>query len=374
MQQLSVDGCKPLEEFHLKIRPCLAGLMLLSACNFSVDTETNEPDRSSAESTRPADTDPLHFADAKAGSTPFTETPILRAQVILDRLGFSPGVIDGAEGQSYAMALRGFQNANGLEETGTLDQETLAAMEKWRDVAATRLVTIPAAFAKGPFYPDLPDDAAKQAELPTLGYKNLMEALAERFHTTPEALVALNSPDTKIGAGKVIRVPNIADVAPLAGTDDRDWSATLQRLGVASRQPTASKVVVDKSEGVLQAYAEDGKLIAQFPATMGSSHDPLPIGNWKIQGVSRNPDFHYNPKLFWDVSDDKQAELLPPGPNGPVGVVWIDLSKPHYGIHGTNAPHTIGRAESHGCVRLTNWDAARLAQMVKPGVEAVFQE
>ena len=358
----------------MKIRPCLTGLMLLSACNFSVDTETNDPDRPSADATRPADTDPMHFADAKAGSTPFTETPVLLAQVMLDRLGFSPGVIDGEEGQSYAKALRGFQNANGLEETGTLDQGTLAAMEKWRDVAATRLVTIPAAFAKGPFFPDLPGDAAKQAELPTLGYKNLMEALAERFHTTPEALVALNSPDTKIGAGKVIRVPNIADVAPLAGTGDRDWSATLQKLGVASKQPTASKVVVDKSEGVLKAYAEDGKLIAQFPATMGSSHDPLPIGNWKIQGVSRNPDFHYNPKLFWDVSDDKEAQLLPPGPNGPVGVVWIDLSKPHYGIHGTGAPHTIGRAASHGCVRLTNWDAARLAQMVKPGVEAVFQE
>ncbi|MFT5329635.1 MAG: lipoprotein-anchoring transpeptidase ErfK/SrfK [Parasphingorhabdus sp.] len=374
MQQLSVDSCEPLEEYHLKNRLYLTGLMLLSACNFSVDTETNEPDHPSADATRLADTDPLHFADAKAGSTSFTETPVLRAQVILDRLGFSPGVIDGEKGQSYDAALRAFQKAKGLDESGALDQPTLAAMQAGREVAATRLVTIPAAFAKGPFFPDLPDGAAKQAELPELGYKNLMEALAERFHTTPETLIALNSRDTKIGAGKVIRVPNIADVSPLADQDDRGWSETLQKLGVASQQPTASKLVVDKSEGVLRAYDDKGDLIGQFPATMGSGHDPLPIGTWKIQGVSRNPDFHYNPKLFWDVSDDKEAQLLPPGPNGPVGVVWIDLSKPHYGIHGTNAPHTIGRAESHGCVRLTNWDAARLAQMVKPGVEAVFQE
>jgi len=360
----------------LKIFPCLTGLMLLSACNFSVDTSGDDPDGRSAderaESTTP--TDPLHFADAKAGAAAFKETPVLRAQVILDRLGFSPGVIDGEEGQSYGAALRAFQKAESLDESGTLDQATLEAMRPWRDVPATRRVTIPAAFAKGPFFPGLPDGAAEQAELSELGYKNLMEALAERFHTTPEALIALNSPDTKIGAGKVIRVPNIADVAPLAGKDDRGWSATLQKLGVAAKQPAAARVVVDKSEGVLKAYDDKGDLIAQFPATMGSEHDPLPIGTWKIQGVGHNPDFHYNPELFWDVSDDKEAQLLPPGPNGPVGVVWIDLSKPHYGIHGTSAPHSIGRAESHGCVRLTNWDAARLAQMVEPGVAAVFQE
>ena len=352
---------------------CLSGLLLLSACSFSTDQSDDAAGGQSTDA-RPTSTDPLHFADAKGADTAFDETPVLRAQVLLDRLGFSPGVIDGEEGQSYGAALRAFQSARGLKESGTLDQATLTAMQEWSDVPATRMVTIPAAFAKGPFFPDMPDAAAEQAKLPALGYKNLMEALAERFHTTPETLIALNSRDTKIGAGKVIRVPNIADVAPLAGTDQRDWSATLQKLGVASGQPEASKLVVDKSEGVLKAFDAEGKLIAQFPATMGSSHDPLPIGNWKIKGVSHNPDFHYNPELFWDVSDDKEAQLLPPGPNGPVGVVWIDLSKPHYGIHGTGAPDTIGRAESHGCVRLTNWDAARLAQMVKPGVEAVFQE
>lgn len=298
----------------------------------------------------------------------------MRAQVLLDRSGFSPGVIDGKEGQSFTLALRGFQIAHGLPDTGKPDQATIKALEKWPDMKATRLVRIPAAFAKGPFFPALPKDAAEQAKLPALGYRNLIEALAERFHTTPETLVALNGPKAQIGANQVIRVPNVPNIDPASlGEDVRGWNRTLEMLAVAPDQPDVAKVVVDKSEGVLRAYDSDDKLVAQFPATMGSSHDPLPIGTWKIKGVSKNPEFHYNPKLFWDVSDNKEAQLLPPGPNGSVGVVWIDLSKPHYGIHGTPEPHTIGRAESHGCVRLTNWDAARLAQMVKPGIPAIFQ-
>jgi lipoprotein-anchoring transpeptidase ErfK/SrfK len=107
---------------------------------------------------------------------------------------------------------------------------------------------------------------------------------------------------------------------------------------------------------------------------MGSEHDPLPIGNWKIQGTSYLPSFHYNPDLFWDAKPGDTKETLKPGPNGPVGVVWMDLDKEHYGIHGTSTPETIGRTTSHGCIRLTNWDAARLSLMVKPGTPAIFQE
>lgn len=339
---------------------------MLAGCNPSPEKSTEKPASAPASTT-------LTFETVKSAA-PFTETPTLRAQVILDQLGFSPGVIDGKEGQSYIAALRGFQDANGLKESGTLDDTTLAAMDKWRDIPATRLVVIPHAFAKGPFIPDFPSDTAEQAKLPALGYKNLIEALAERFHTTPETIVTLNSASTPLGAGKKVRVPNIPDIDPTPPADDaRGWYDRLQRLGVSATQPRAAKVVVDKSEGVLKVYGADDKLLAQFPATMGSEKDPLPIGDWKIQGVSRNPDFRYNPKLFWDVSDTKEAQLLQPGPNSPVGVVWIDLNKPHYGIHGTSEPHTIGRAESHGCIRLTNWDAARLAQMVKPGTPAKLQ-
>ena len=343
---------------------------LLSGCNASPDRET---ENRSATADRPSRPD-LAFDDAKTESSVISETPALRAQVILDHLGFSSGVIDGMEGASYAAALRGFQTANNLPDTGKLDTATLARLDRWKDIPATRVVVIPEGFAAGPFIPDFPKDAADQAKLPMLGYRNLMEALAERFHTTPAFLVALNTPETPVGAGKPIRVPNIAN-APLlpANRDERGWGSTLQRLGVAPDQPKAERVVVDKSEGVLKVYGANDQLIAQFPATMGSSKDPLPIGDWKIQGVSRNPDFHYNPKLFWDVSDNKDSQTLKPGPNSPVGVAWLDLSKPHYGIHGTSEPATIGRAESHGCIRLTNWDAARLAQMVKPGTVAKLQ-
>lgn len=354
----------------MRIIPYFAALALLSGCNAPAEKAGEKK----AAAAKPAPAPSLDFTYAETTSSEISETPALRAQVLLDHLGFSPGVIDGKEGESYIAALRGFQAANRLPGSGRLDEATLAKLAQWKDIPATRVVVIPAGFAAGPFVPDFPGDAAEQAKLPALGYRNLMEALAERFHTSPEAIVALNTPGTPVGAGKPVRVPNIPNAAAAPpGDDARGWASTLQRLGVAPDQPKAERIVVDKSEGVLKVYGAGDRLIAQFPATMGSSKDPLPIGDWKIQGVSRNPDFHYNPRLFWDVSNAKDAELLKPGPNSPVGVVWLDLNKPHYGIHGTSEPQTIGRAESHGCIRLTNWDAARLAQMVKPGTPAKLQ-
>ena len=349
---------------------------VLTACDRSGNDKTAEIDGSAAKQPfeRVSDANSLQFVEVKGDVAPLDDTlSMLQTQVILDRAGFSPGVIDGKSGQTLKLAIREFQTANGLEATGNADPSTTDALNKFA-VPPTRLVRIPAAFAKMAFVPEFPEKAEDQAKLPALGYRNIMEALAERFHTTPETLVALNSAETSVAAGSVIRVPNIADVQlAVVENDERGWAGTLQALGVSSDQPQVAKVVVDKSEGILRAFDANDKIIASFAATMGSSHDPLPIGNWTIKGVARNPEFHYNPKLFWDVSDSKDKLLLPPGPNGPVGVVWIDLSKPHYGIHGTSEPHTIGRAESHGCVRLSNWDAAKLAGMVKTGVKAVFQ-
>jgi lipoprotein-anchoring transpeptidase ErfK/SrfK len=298
---------------------------------------------------------------------------VMHVQVLLDRLGFTPGVIDGKGGQSLKAALSGFQKARGLKATGEIDQPTLGVLHAYRAVRPTTNVTLTAADIAGPFSGVLPKDPAEQAKLPALGYANLMEKLGEQYHTTTATLIALNSPQTKLVAGASIRVPNVvaqsrdykADLKP-------EWKETLSMLNVDARQPTGDHVVVDKSEGVLKVMNAEDKVIAQFPATMGSEHDPLPIGTWKIQGADYNPKFHYNSELFWDAKKDQQA-MLPPGPNGPVGVIWLDLSKPHYGIHGTSNPETIGRAESHGCIRLTNWDAARLSLMVKPGTKAVFQ-
>jgi lipoprotein-anchoring transpeptidase ErfK/SrfK len=357
----------------LKYTPIIVAAIALAGCQNKQSDERQKDTTTQADRSNPLNG--LLFADA-GGDVPPLPSPLalLQAQVVLDRAGFSSGVLDGKDSDRWKAALRGFQNANGLEESGTFDAATQAALGKMANVPATRRVRIPAAFAQQTFVPDFPEDAAEQAKLPALGYRNLMEALAERFHTTPETLVALNSVETLIGAGRVIVVPNIADAA-LAGNTyaERGWDKTLAMLGVAAEQPEIASILVDKSESWLRALDADGKIVAQFPVTTGSSHDPLPLGNWTIKGVARNPEFHYNPELFWDVSDSKDKQLLQPGPNGPVGVVWIDLSKPHYGIHGTGEPATIGSAESHGCVRLTNWDAARLAGMVKPGTKVLFR-
>jgi lipoprotein-anchoring transpeptidase ErfK/SrfK len=301
--------------------------------------------------------------------------PVMQLQVVLDRQGFSSGVIDGREGMSLRTALGGFQRARNLNETGRVDEPTRAALAQWDRVPSTRTVTIDAAAAAGPFNGPVPHDPEEQARLSALGYADLMEKLAERYHTTPDTLRALN-PASGFAprAGARIVVPNIAGGAVEAGaSDDAGWRATLTSLGVAGEQPRAARVVVDKSDRVLRAFDADDRLIAQFPATMGSTHDPLPLGRWEIRATAHNPPFHYNPALFWDAAPGERRLTLPPGPNGPVGVVWIDLSKEHYGIHGTPEPQTIGRTQSHGCIRLTNWDVARLAQMVRPGVVAVFQ-
>lgn len=375
-----------------------ASLLALAGCN----SGGTEQDRKAASATPAANPLAAHDGQPDANAIPDAEArPVMQAQVVLDRLGFTPGVVDGKEGLSTRNAVSGFQEANDLPVTGELDDATRRALAKWNTIPATRVVTIPEEFAAGPFA-KLPEKEADQAKLTALGYESLDEKLAERFHTTVETLHALNpggkpattgsapaapaataapatalataAPPALFRAGQQIRVPNVGgDAVDAAKVENAGWRATLLSLGVGSEQPQAARVVVSKSKGTLKAYDAADKLIAVYTATMGSRHDPLPLGKWKILGKSYNPEFHYNPDLFWDAGSRDQKALLPPGPNGPVGVVWIDISKPHYGIHGTPRPETIGRAESHGCVRLTNWDAARLAQMVSAKTELLFE-
>lgn len=348
----------------------MSAVALVTACHDASRTASEAPTKQPAEASSAGVLD-FAFSPDRSG-VPISA--IFVAQVALDRQGYSPGLIDGKPGRSFQAALAGFQQAQGLQQTGTLDATTRQALSRLQSVPAITTVTIPAAFAKGPFYRGLPHETAEQAHFDYLGYRTMTEALAERFHTTPEVLIALNGPRTTLGVGKSVRVPNIANVdRQRLGKDERGWNRTLQLLGVSPDQPRANRIVVDKSDGQLQVFDKQDRLVAQFPVTTGSDHDPLPIGMWAIKGISRNPDYHYNPDLFWDADKSQSAAKLPPGPNGPVGVVWIDLSKPHYGIHGTPEPQNIGRTESHGCVRLTNWDAARLAQMVSPDTQVVFQ-
>ena len=312
-------------------------------------------------------------ASAQDPANPSLDRNVLHVQVILESLGFGPGVLDGRGGQSLVAALKGFQESRGLPVTAQPDAATLHALYPYRAKRPTVTVALTPEMLAGPFV-QIPKDYALQAKLPALGYKSVMEKLAEMFHTTPKVLIELNSGETRLAPGTKVVFPN---ALPLTRDYDAklraDWRQTLTTLNVDATQPQADHIVVDKSDGVLRVLDAQNKLVAQFSATMGSSHDPLPLGTWKITATDYNPKFHYNPKLFWDAKKGSDPAMLPPGPNGPVGVVWMDLSKEHYGIHGTPNPETIGRAESHGCIRLINWDAARLSLMIKPGTKAVFQ-
>lgn len=271
----------------------------------------------------------------------------LRVQVLLDRAGFSPGEIDGRYGEATEKALAAWWTARGQTSPGddalrALLQDATPVLEHY---------TVKAEDVAGPFQP-VPDDIMEKAKLPALGYSSAVEGLAEKFHISPKLLRALNR-RAKFVEGETIVVPSVLASAPA---------------------PKGAKVVVSKSGRSVKVLGQDEKVLAYFPASVGSRYDPLPIGTWKIQGKAKDPVFHYDPKLFWNAEPSDTKAKIAPGPNNPVGRVWIDLSKPHYGIHGTPEPSQVGRAQSHGCIRLTNWDALKLAEMVAPGMPAVFEE
>ena len=296
---------------------------------------------------------------------------LFHAQVLLDVAGFSPGTIDGRSGSSFTEAIRGFQEANGLQETGKLDAATRSALLR-QNRPSTITVTLTADDVGGPFTFPLPKKPEQQAKLNFLGYRNMLEKVAERYHTTPATVIALNGPDRLIGVGQQLRLPNVVPASrDYAGANEKQ-APLLAMLNVAADQPQGDSIIVDKSEGQMRVLDKSGRLVAQFPVTTGSQRDPLPLGNWKVTTYAFLPPFHYQPDLFWDVSDAKDEQRLPPGPNGLVGVAWLDLTKEHYGIHGTPEPHTIGKTESHGCLRMTNWDVMRLSRMMKPGFTAKF--
>ena len=324
------------------------------------------------EQSRPADRQP-----AKA-QAPAVNLDVLRTQVMLDRAGFSPGTLDGKMGGNTKKALERYQ------------KEAPASSDAVEPVVN---YSITAADAAGPFVPSIPTDLVEQATLSSLDYTSPLEALAERFHSTPALLQQLN-PGVEFREGDQIQVPNVEPlIAPVekpepspealaaaakeragtAGTSGRRGTPPPRQPNTVAARPDVT-VTVSRASSALTVEDVSGRTILYAPVTTGSEHDPLPIGEWKVTGIQFNPTFNYNPDLFWDADPSHAKAKIPAGPNNPVGLVWVDLNKEHYGIHGTPEPAAIGRTQSHGCVRLTNWDALRLAGLVKPGTRVIFSE
>jgi lipoprotein-anchoring transpeptidase ErfK/SrfK len=271
---------------------------------------------------------------------------IIRLQVLLDRAGSSPGVVDGFYGKNVSKAVAGFEAMHGLPVDGKLDPGVAARLEDNAPVLQRYVVSNDDA---ADLVDKIPEDYGEKAKMKILGYTSVAERLSERFHMDIDLVKTLN-PGAKFAPGETLFV-------------------------VSPRSPRAGKVKrieANKKTGQVIAYAEDGSMLAVYPATIGSRDNPAPSGIHKVKGVARMPVYRYNPKINFKQGRNDKVLTIPKGPNGPVGSVWIDLTEPTYGIHGTPEPKLIDKVGSHGCVRLTNWDAEELAGMVKPGVVVGF--
>jgi lipoprotein-anchoring transpeptidase ErfK/SrfK len=275
---------------------------------------------------------------------------LLRAEVLLARAHFSPGVIDGQDGGNLQNAIAAFETAHGLPADGKMDEQVWAALAKdTRPVLTDYLIT--QEDVKGPFLDKIPTDMAEMAKLPALGFTSPSQELAERFHMD-EALLKTLNPGVDFGA---------------AGT-----KIVVAALGADKLPVKVERIEVDKSKRQVRAYGPGGLLLAVYPATVGSSDRPAPEGEWAVRTVAPNPTYTYDPSRLTFGKAEQGKLTIKAGPNNPVGSTWIDLTKDTYGIHGTPDPRLVGKTASHGCVRLTNWDVRQLGQAVKKGTVVAF--
>ncbi|WP_243368795.1 L,D-transpeptidase family protein [Microvirga solisilvae] len=298
------------------------------------------------------DLEAVNSADFSDKSGSDVSPVLVKAQVLLDRSRFSPGAIDGRNGENMQNAMKAFEKAHGLKADGLLDKEFWTKLNEGSVDPVLITYTVTAEDVKGPFAA-IPEKMEEQAELERLPYSSPEELLAEKFHMDVDLLKELNPGKRFDQAGESVVVANV-------------------KLAAGKEHIDIEKIEIIKNDRILRVLGKDGEIIATYPASIGSDEKPAPSGSHAVRAVARNPTYTYNPDYAFKGVKAKQKFEIKPGPNNPVGSTWIDLSVESFGIHGTPEPEKVGKVYSNGCVRLTNWDVEELAGLVKKGTRVVF--